>query len=230
MKHAHRVAAIIVAAGAGKRFGAAKHQAQLAGKPVLEWTLTAFQQHAEVSEIILVIKDTYVATSYEDTYSKLQAVVQGGAERQDSVWAGFQQLRLDENDIVLVHDGVRPLVTGELISRIIQAAKQSQAVVPVLPVEDTLKHVHNGKILKTPDRSQFFRSQTPQGFQYALLDSAIKKAQADKYYGTDEAELVERMREEVVVVPGEQENIKITTPLDIKIAEAYLESQNRNRI
>lgn len=230
MKYTDRVAAIIVAAGAGKRFGAAKHQAQLAGNPVLEWTLMAFQQHPAISEIILVLKDTSDASKYVDTHAKMKAVVRGGAERQDSVLAGFRQLSMEENDIVLVHDGVRPLVSEDLISRIIKAARTSKAAVPVIPVEDTLKQVQDGKILKTPDRNQFFRSQTPQGFQFLLLELAFKKAQAEEFYGTDEAALVEHIGEDVVAVPGEPGNIKITTPLDIKIAEAYLESQNRNRI
>ena len=136
--------------------------------------------------------------------------------------AGFNQLKSNQTDIVLVHDGVRPLVGKDLISRIIEATEQKGAAIPALSLEDTIKRVEGEKVVKTLDRLTLFRIQTPQGFFYTTLERALRKAKEDNFYGTDEASLVERIGENVYIVEGNTQNIKITSPEDIHIAEALL--------
>lgn len=215
-------AAIIVAAGAGKRFGQPKQFAYLRAKPVLEWTLERFQGHAEVEAIALVLPDERDLKHYRLRYPKIVDIVRGGERRQDSVWQGFRLLAAAAPEIVLVHDGARPLAGADLVSRVIAAARAGGAAVPVLPVEDTIKEVREGRVTATVDRALLARAQTPQGFRYAVLSEALEAARKDRFYGTDEAALVERIGLPVTTVPGDPRNIKITTPLDIPVAEALL--------
>lgn len=216
--------AIIVAAGAGKRFGQMKQFAYLRAKPVLEWTLERFQSHPEIGSIVLVLPDEQDLKHYRMRYAKIVDLVRGGEKRQDSVWQGFRLLAGAAPEVVLVHDGARPLVTAGLISRVIVAARAGGAAVPVLPVEDTIKEVREGRVTGTIDRSLLFRAQTPQGFRYDVLKQAMDAARKDRFYGTDEAALVERIGLPVTPVPGDARNIKITTPIDIPIAEALLDA------
>jgi 2-C-methyl-D-erythritol 4-phosphate cytidylyltransferase len=218
-----KVSVIIVAAGEGRRFGSAKQFAFLKGKPVLDWTLKTFEDHMKVTEIVLVVREDWLREKYLSRYKKLVAVVRGGEQRQDSVMAGFDQLKPDQTDIVLVHDGVRPLVGKELISRIIEAAEQKGAAIPALLLEDSIKRVERERVVRTLDRSTLFSIQTPQGYFYRTLERALRKAREDNFYGTDEASLVERTGDEVYVVEGDRQNIKITGPEDIRVAEALLE-------
>jgi 2-C-methyl-D-erythritol 4-phosphate cytidylyltransferase len=217
-------AAIIVAAGAGKRFGQMKQFVYLRGKPVLEWTLEKFQIHDEVGSIVLVLPDEQDRKHYQMRYRKIIDVVRGGEERQDSVWQGFRLLDPARPELVLVHDGARPLVDGALITRVIAAARATGAAVPVLPLEDTAKEVEAGRVVRTVDRFRVLRAQTPQGFLYPVLKKAMDAARHDHFYGTDEATLVERAGLPVATVEGSPLNIKITTPLDLKIAEALLDA------
>lgn len=217
-----KVSAIIVAAGEGKRFGSAKQFALLKGKPVLDRTLETFEGHMKVTEVILVVKEDWLREKYLNRYKKLVAVIRGGERRQDSVMAGFNQLKPDQSDIVLVHDGVRPLVGKDLISRVIEAAEQKGAAIPALSLEETIKRVEEGRVVRTMDRLTLFKVQTPQGFFYTTLERALRKAKEDNFCGTDEASLVERIGEKVYIVEGDTQNIKITSPEDIHIAEALL--------
>jgi len=216
-------AAIIVAAGAGTRFGQMKQFVYLRGKPVLEWTLERFQSHAEVGTIVLVLPDEQDRKHYQMRYPKILDVVRGGEERQDSVWQGFRLLEASRPELVLVHDGARPLIDGPLISRVIAAARTVGAAVPVMPLEDTAKEVEQGRVVRTLDRLRVLRAQTPQGFLYPVLKKAMDAARHDRFCGTDEAMLVERTGLAVAAVEGSPANIKITTPLDLKIAEALLD-------
>jgi 2-C-methyl-D-erythritol 4-phosphate cytidylyltransferase len=216
------VCAIIVAAGRGERFGSAKQFAELGGKRVLDWTLEAFDGHPEVGAIVLVLRDEKEAPGFRDRYRKIAEVVRGGAKRQDSVWRGFERLGAGAVEVVLVHDGVRPLVSPDLISRVIREARRHGAAVPVLPVEDTIKETADGRVVRTLDRSNLVRVQTPQGFAYAVLEKALRRARREGYGATDEAGLVERAGGEVRVVEGDPKNIKVTTPADLKQAEAFL--------
>jgi len=219
-----RTSAIVVAAGAGKRFGEPKQFAYLRGKPVLEWTLERFQAHAEVDAVVLVLPDEQDLKHYRMRYSKIVDIVRGGERRQDSVWQGFRLLAAAAAEVVLVHDGARPLVGADLISRVIAAAKVEGAAVPVLPLEDTVKEVREGLVVGTVDRDRLRRTQTPQGFRFDILKKALETARRDRFYGTDEAMLVERAGLAVRAVEGDPRNIKITTPVDLKIAEGLIDA------
>jgi 2-C-methyl-D-erythritol 4-phosphate cytidylyltransferase len=217
-------AAIIVAAGAGTRFGALKQFAYLRAKPVLEWTLERFEAHAEVDTVVLVLPDEQDLKHYRMRYPKIVDIVRGGERRQDSVWQGFRLLIAAAPEVVLVHDGARPLAGADLISRVIAAARADGAAVPVLPIEDTIKEVRDGRVAGTVDRTHLVRTQTPQGFRYDILKKALDEARRDRFYGTDEAALVERIGLPVTAVAGDPRNIKITTPVDIPVAEALLDA------
>jgi 2-C-methyl-D-erythritol 4-phosphate cytidylyltransferase len=217
-----RVSVIIAAAGEGKRFGSAKQFTKLKGKPVLDWSLETFDSHVKVTDIILVVKEDWLREKYMRHFQKLSAVVHGGEKRQDSVLAGFKKVAPEKDGIVLVHDGVRPLVEKDLISRVIEAAEKEGAAIPGIPFEDTIKQVKEERVFRTLDRTDLVRIQTPQGFSYDILEEALSKANADNFYGTDEASLVERLEKKVCIVAGDTRNIKITSPEDIQIAEALV--------
>lgn len=218
-----KVSAIIVAAGAGKRFGSAKQFALLRGKSVLERSLEAFAAHPEVDEIVLVLPTDEDGIRYRERGGKVVAVVPGGERRQDSVVRGLERLDSGPADIVLVHDAVRPLVSEEVISRVIAKARECGAAVAAVPVEDTIKEAAGGVVVRTLERENLQRVQTPQAFAREVLERALRKAREDEFYGTDEAALVERTGHPVAVVLGDRRNIKITTAADLKIAEALLE-------
>ncbi|MGB7295017.1 MAG: 2-C-methyl-D-erythritol 4-phosphate cytidylyltransferase [Candidatus Aminicenantales bacterium] len=218
-----KVTAIIVAAGEGRRFGSAKQFALLRDRPVLEHSLAQFETHPAVDDIILVLREEAGGPEYRKRFEKIVAVVGGGARRQDSVVRGFERLDCGPTDIVLVHDGVRPLIGREVIGRVIAKARECGAAIPVIPVEDTIKETVDGTVVRTLERRNLSRVQTPQGFARGVLERALLKAREDGFYGTDEAALVERAGHPVAVVAGDVRNIKITSPADLKIAEAFLE-------
>lgn len=218
-----KVSAIVVAAGAGMRFGAAKQFTLLRGKSVLERSLDALTSHPEVDEIILVVPPGKVDARWRRRSRKVVAVVRGGRRRQDSVGRGFERLESGPADIVLVHDGVRPLVGPEVISRVVAKARECGAAVAAIPVEDTIKETAGGMVVRTLERTNLSRAQTPQAFRRAVLERALTKAREDGFYGTDEAALVERTGHPVAIVLGDPKNIKITTAADLKIAEAWLD-------
>ncbi len=215
-----RIAAVIVAAGEGRRFGAAKQFAVFREKLILDWSIEAFELHDSVDDIILVLPDEGEREKYFARFEKVSEVVKGGRRRQDSVVHGFERVKADETRIVLVHDGVRPLVSRELISRVIEETQRSGAAIPAVPVEDTIKEGDQGRVVRTLDRSRLYRAQTPQGFSYSILEKALRHAQQEDYYASDEAGLVERLGYPVTLVEGDPRNIKITTPTDLKLAEA----------
>jgi len=217
-----RVWAVVVAAGRGERFGAEKQFAPLRGRPLFRWSLDVFLAHEDIEGVVLVVPAGTDGPPLR-AEGKLRAVVAGGPRRQDSVANGFGRVPAGESVVVLVHDGARPFVAPDLISRVAAAARESGAAVPGLPVEDTVKEAAGGRVLRTPDRSSLVRVQTPQGFLYPLLKRALEAAAAEKCTGTDEAALVERLGRAVTVVTGDPRNIKVTTPLDLKIAEALID-------
>ncbi len=220
-----RTAAIVPAAGAGKRMGSSggKQFLNLRGEPIIVHTLRALAQHAGIDEIYLVVPADKISACREeliDRYklSKVAQVAAGGKQRQDSVAKGLACLEQGV-DLVLVHDGVRPLVSQAVISRVIKAAKESGAAVAALPVKETIKEIStDGIVVKTLERSKLWAVQTPQVFGHELLKAAFAKAASEDFYGTDEAALVERLGHTVRVVEGNPENIKITTPEDLVVA------------
>jgi 2-C-methyl-D-erythritol 4-phosphate cytidylyltransferase len=218
-----KAVAIIVAAGAGKRFGAAKQFALLKGKTVLDWSLEKFEEHHAVDSIILVLGRDRPGDEYLAKYPKIAAIAIGGEKRQDSVYAGLSCVDKQETDVIIIHDGVRPLVTEDLIGRIVDGAREKGAVIPAVPLEDTIKRVEGEKVLRTEERTRLLRIQTPQGFSCSLLQEAFARARKDRFDGTDEAVLVERLGKDVFVIPGDRNNIKITTPEDLKMAEVFIE-------
>jgi 2-C-methyl-D-erythritol 4-phosphate cytidylyltransferase len=216
--------AVIVAAGEGRRFGGPKQFALLGGRPLLERCVESFDGHEAVGAIVLVLPDIQLGEGLGRPFRKIAAVVAGGVRRQDSVRNGFGAVQGSGRDVVLIHDGARPLAGSALIGRVIDETTRSGAAVPVLPMEDTVKEVREEGILGTHDRSVLYRAQTPQGFFYEVLEEAFAAADRDGFIGTDEAALVERTGRRVAAVAGDPRNIKITTPLDLRIAEALLEA------
>ena len=221
--------AIIPAGGAGRRMGGGvpKQFLPLAGVPVLVHTLRAFQRSPIIDEIFLVVPEGDMAAVRRDFVeghglSKVTAVIAGGTERQDSVANALMQVR-DVHGIVLVHDGVRPFVSGELIGRVVAAADQHGAAAAGVPVRDTVKSVStSGEVVKTVEREGLWLTQTPQAFRGQLIRAAYEKAAQDGFSGTDDSSLVERMGVSVRMIPGDHDNIKLTTPEDLALGAIIL--------
>jgi 2-C-methyl-D-erythritol 4-phosphate cytidylyltransferase len=225
------LSAVIVAAGSGTRMGSAecKQYLTLGDKPVLVHALEAFQRCDAVRSIVLVVRADDVERgrrlALEYNIGKCSAVVAGGADRQQSVYAGLQALDR-ETEWVMVHDGVRPFVTVEQIERLWAAVQRHEAAVLAVPVKDTVKLVHpEGWIEATPDRSRLWAIQTPQAFRLDMLIRAHEAAQRDGFRGTDDAVLVERIGQRVRIVEGDYSNIKMTTPEDMQWGSFWLKGR-----
>lgn len=222
------VCAIIAAGGRGKRMNAsiAKQFLTIKGRPILYYTLSTFEFVEKLQEIILVVGGADLEYARKEVIEKYRfkkvKIVEGGAERQDSVYNGLKEVS-PTTDIVVIHDGVRPFVTREIIRKSIEAAEKYDAVGVAVPVKDTIKVVGESNIIKsTPDRKTLWAMQTPQTFKYNIILQAHEKARREGFYGTDDTVLVERMGLAVRVIEGSYENIKITTPEDIVIAETFV--------
>jgi len=203
----------------------------LDGKPILHHTLAVLEQCPLVDEVVLVVSEREVtqAQKLQDSYHKVIRSIVGGKERQDSVYNGWRSLD-PATDIVVVHDGVRPFVSPDLIRETIEAARELGAVITAIPVSDTLKKVSaDGRVEATIDRSGLWRVQTPQTFRYSLLGEAYQKARADGFYGTDEGSLIEHLGAEVKVIPGSELNIKITRVEDLVLGEKIAALVKTNR-
>jgi len=221
-----RVVAIIVAGGDGRRMGGdlPKQFLPLGGRPLLDRTLSAIAASARVDGIVLVLPPTFPEEGKQSYRSveKVLAVVDGGEQRQDSVRNALAAVPEDA-EVILVHDAVRPFVSEELLERCVELAREHGAVVPVVPVRDTVKQWDRGeRTLRTRDRSELMLAQTPQGFRAGILRDAVRKAQEEGRQGTDDASLVESAGYPVIPVPGEEANIKITIPEDLRMAEGLL--------
>jgi 2-C-methyl-D-erythritol 4-phosphate cytidylyltransferase len=219
--------AIIVAAGSGKRFGAEipKQFVELSGKPILIHTLEKFDQCKEIGEIILVLSSSetsgFLKVIEKYPIKKLAKIVAGGKTRAESVSKGFQAIRPQNSEIVVIHDGARPLVSVKEISNTILRAAEKGAACLVAPVTDTIKRVFNETITQTIDRNELRRALTPQAFKFEILKRAFAESKIDET-ATDECYLVEKLGIEISVVEGSSRNIKITSPEDIAVAEALL--------
>jgi len=209
---------------------APKQFLELAGVPILIHTLRAFSAVREVSSIVIAVRATeherLASELAEHGYAEKVSVVEGGDSRQESVNNALRTLRCEADDIVLVHDAVRPLIEPAVIRRVIQAVENHSAAIVGLPAVDTIKQVErtaDGAIVTaTIPREYIVQAQTPQGFRCGLLRKAFDEAEADGFLGTDEASIVERAGTQVFVVPGSPSNIKITQPGDLELAEFYL--------
>jgi 2-C-methyl-D-erythritol 4-phosphate cytidylyltransferase len=207
--------------------GIAKQYLPLAGVSVLVHTLQVFQASSVVDEIVLAVPKADVANVRADIverhgFSKVVHVLAGGRERRDSVRNALRCVG-PEHTIVLVHDAVRPFVTQALIERVAEAARQSGAATLGIPVQDTVKAVDAaGWVTRTVSRSGLWLTQTPQGFASGMLLAAYGMAEREGWETTDDASLVERMGKPVRMIPGEVENLKLTTPEDFSLGEAIL--------
>lgn len=224
-----KITAIVLAAGTGKRMNSAvaKQYMMLAGKPVLYYSLKAFEE-SDVTNIVLVTGEDDISYCQQEivnkyNITKVSAVVAGGKERYHSVYEGLKVAT--GSDYVLIHDGARPLLTQDIILRSIREAKQSGACVVGMPVKDTIKVVGVDRFAKTtPDRNGLWQVQTPQSFSYPLIVDAYEKVIASGDTSiTDDAMVLERITgQQVRVIEGSYQNIKITTPEDLLVAEVYL--------
>lgn len=239
-----KVFAIIPAAGLGTRMAPvssakdpkphlSKQFTELAGTPILIHTLRRFAAVDEVSEIWIALRENEIESFRERLQKETDAaqrkkieLVVGGEHRQQSVQHALNRIAAAADDIVLVHDAVRPLVSSDVIHEVIAAARKYGAAIAGLPAVDTVKQVDRtaeGAIIKaTIPRASIVLAQTPQGFRYALIKKVFDEAAADGFTGTDEASLAERAGHDVAVVMGSPKNIKITSPGDMELAEFYL--------
>jgi len=220
-----RCGAVIVAAGSASRMGGIdKVMAPLGGEPMIVRTVRAFQECDAISEIVIVTREDLImpVTGLTREMSKVTAVVVGGKSRQESVHLGLNALS-DKVKLAAVHDGARPFITWQLIDWVVRAANTYGAAAPAIGVKDTIKEVQGFVVKSTPDRSALRAVQTPQVFDFDLLRAALKKAKDDGVEVTDDCSAVERMGMSVKIVEGDERNIKITTPLDLKIGELLLE-------
>ena len=221
--------AVIVAAGSARRMeGIDKVLAPLGEMPVLVHTLYAFQDCPLVGEIVVVTReDLLVEVSrlcQDYSLNKVRKVIVGGAERIHSVQAGLRETD-PEAELIAIHDGARPLVTGEVIQEAIAAARRSGAAAPCVPVVDTIKRWEDGLGVETVDRSSLRAVQTPQVFEAGLIRAATQKALEDGELLTDDCGAVERLGKKVTLTRGSRENLKITTPLDLVLGEAILNAR-----
>jgi 2-C-methyl-D-erythritol 4-phosphate cytidylyltransferase len=243
-----KVFVIVPAAGLGTRMAppsAAKARRraptkqfkELDGVPILVRTLRKFVSAPAVYEVVVALRKNEIAgfrtqleKQYPEILNKRLQIVEGGEHRQNSVANALEAVAADPEDIVLVHDAVRPLVTPEIIAEVIAAADKHGAAIAGLPAVDTVKQVDrtaDGALIKaTIPRAGVVMAQTPQGFRYDILKKAFDGAAADGFVGTDEASLIERAGLPVAVVMGSPRNIKITTPADMELAEFYLKSSD----
>ncbi len=217
--------AVIVAAGTASRMGGIdKVMAPIGGEPMIVRTVRAFQNCDAIKQIIVVTRQDLIVPIMDlcHEFDKVQAVMVGGDSRQESVEIGLGALSSDMK-LVAVQDGARPLITWEVIDRTVRAANTYGVAAPAIPVKDTVKVVQGGLVTETPDRSALRAVQTPQVFDIDLLRGALKKAREDGAAVTDDCSAVERLSMSVKIVEGDERNIKVTTPMDLKIAEMLLE-------
>jgi len=219
----------------GKKPAASKQFTELGGTPILIHTLRKFAASPDICAIYVALRKNEISSfrtrlekEAKDILQKAVNLVEGGEHRQQSVANALAAVSAASDDIVLVHDAVRPFVTQEIIQDVIRAAQKYGAAIAALPAVDTVKQVERtaegAVITVTVPRERVVMAQTPQGFRYGVLKKAFDEAAADGFLGTDEASLVERSGNEVAVVMGSPRNIKITTPADLELAEFYLKA------
>ena len=222
-----RIAAIVVAAGRGTRFGHPdKVLLPLAGRPMLAWSLTALERTDAIGSVVIVAgahtREAIARLIRDETFVKVRSIAEGGERRQDSVAAGLAALP-PGTEIVLIHDGARPLARPELFTRCALAAAASGAAIAATPVADTLKQVADDIIVDTVDRIGLWAAQTPQAFRLATLRRAMESSAGEAV--TDEARLCEIAGIPVTIVPASQANLKVTHPEDVAVADALLRAR-----
>lgn len=221
--------ALVPAAGMGRRMGTSinKQYLLLAGKPILAHTLELLQRAEFIDEIYPVVpaeEIEYCRTRVVEKYGieKVRQIVAGGAERQNSVLNALRAINAAADDIILIHDGVRPFVPLAAVRRSLELACEYDGALLAVPAKDTIKVVKDAFAVATPPRETLWLAQTPQAFRYSVIRAAHELAEAEGFIGTDDASLLERLGKKVHVVIGDYRNIKITTPEDLILAEAFL--------
>ena len=232
------VTAIFPAAGKGKRMQAGMNKVlvELEGVPILVRTLARFSRCQAVDRLVVVVAAhevdfvTEMLTGADREFGlKPWQVTAGGSERQYSVWNGIQAVQGASDDIILVHDAARPLVSEKTILETIRVAEAKGAAIAAVPAKNTIKLCNAaGEVVETPDRSRLWEVQTPQGFRRDILVRANQQAMAESFLGTDDASLVERLGQKVFIVESDYRNIKLTTPEDMVIAKAFLAAEEEN--
>lgn len=220
--------AIILAAGKGTRVGGEKGKAflPLLGRPLLAWALLVFESFSRIQEILVVVspdkkEDCLKEVLLPYNISKAK-IISGGAERQDSLWNGFSEIK-EPCNLVVIHDGARPFLDQIILEKALDVAEKDGASVVAVPAKDTIKiRDEEGRVQKTLDRSILWAAQTPQTYQYQIIKEALEEARKSNFYSTDDSSLVERIGKPVRIVPGSYENIKITTPDDLIFGEMIL--------
>ena len=226
--------AVVVAAGSARRMeGIDKVLAPLGELPILVHTLSAFEDCPVVDEVVVVTREDLLVEvgrlCRDYGLSKVTKVVVGGAERIHSVLAGLREVREDAQ-LIAIHDGTRPLVTQEILEETVAQAARTGAAAPAIPVTDTIKRAQDGRTVETVDRSSLWAVQTPQIFEAGLIRAAVEKAVTDREELTDDCAAVERLGMPVSLTKGSRENIKVTTPFDLLLGEAILESRERGEL
>ena len=219
--------AVIVAAGSASRMGGIdKVMAPIKGEPMICHTVRAFQDCDAIKEIVIVTREDLIIpiSNLCKAFPKVKIVVAGGKSRQESVMLGLNALS-EKVKLAAIHDGSRPLVTWQLIDLTVRMAHNYGAAAPAVPVKDTIKMVEGGLSKETPDRSKLRAVQTPQVFDFDLIRGALTKAKLDGAELTDDCSAIERMNMTVRILDGEETNIKVTTPMDLKLAELLLEER-----
>ncbi len=224
-----KCAAVIVAAGNAARMnGTDKIMAELCGEPLIAHTIRAFQQNDDIQQIILVTREDLLEPLSElcvtKKFSKVNKICRGGESRAASVQAGLDHVSKDCG-FVAIHDGARPLVSQAVIHDAVRKAAKFNAAAPAIPVKDTIKVVHGGVVESTPDRSALYAVQTPQVFAVELYRAALDRAIAEKKEITDDCSAAEQFGVNVIITPGSDENLKVTTPTDLILAEALLKAR-----
>ena len=227
-----KIGVIIPAAGKGTRMNHyfPKQFLPLRGHPIIYYTLKVFQEQDLVEEIIVAVEEDFQEYMEEkvvkqESFTKIKEIVTGGKSRQESVYRGL--IKSKGWDWVIIHDAVRPFLSQSLLEKTIEMMQKRKAVTVGIPLQDTLKEVTKKEtILRTLPRNNLWMIQTPQAFSYSLIMEAHEKARKEKFEGTDDASLVERMGKEVYLIKGTPLNIKITTPADLLLAQAIMETGN----
>jgi len=227
-----KVIALIPAAGMGKRMqaGINKQYLLIGGIPIVGRTIALFEETPYVDDIYVITPEQEIAYCRSEIverygFAKVRAIIPGGRERQHSVLNGLRAINgTSEDSVILIHDGVRPFINGEILEQAVTVARDYDGALVAVPAKDTVKVVTDGIVRETPTRETIWLAQTPQAFRYGIIRTAHEMADAEGFLGTDDASLVERMGREVHVVLGDYRNIKITTPEDLVLAEAFLKT------
>ena len=225
-KKKEKVSALIVAGGVGSRMDMdiPKQFIEVLGRPIISYTIEAFERNDNVGEIVIVTLEDYIVFCKDVVdnfgFSKVKSIICGGSTRQESVYNGLMEIA---GDYVLIHDGARPLVSQKIINDCIDTLMSGYACAAGVKVKDTLKIADDNNIIKfTPDREHIYAIQTPQCFKTEEIINAHKSATEASYVGTDDAVIYERTGGIVKITEGDYSNIKITTPIDIAVMEAHL--------